>query len=67
MFDFEVDWCAGARPSLASSKTQIMPEDLASETLIYPFLAQPGGCHRRHFLQPAGIGPLLLKSVDGRC
>lgn len=62
MFDFEVRLVLAPDHPLAS-KTQITPEDLASETLlIYPVQRSRLDVWR-HFLQPAGISP-LLKSVD---
>lgn len=62
MFDFEVRLVLAPDHPLAS-KTQITPEDLASETLlIYPVQRSRLDVWR-HFLQPAGTSP-LLKSVD---
>ncbi|MDU4171272.1 MAG: HTH-type transcriptional regulator MetR, partial [Citrobacter freundii] len=62
MFDFEVRLVLAPDHPLAS-KTQIAPEDLASETLlIYPVQRSRLDVWR-HFLQPAGVSP-SLKSVD---
>ncbi|SUX72148.1 LysR family transcriptional regulator [Citrobacter braakii] len=62
MFDFEVRLVLAPDHPLAS-KTQITPEDLASETLlIYPVQRSRLDVWR-HFLQPAGVSP-SLKSVD---
>ena len=62
MFDFEVRTVLAPDHPLAS-KTQITPEDLASETLlIYPVQRSRLDVWR-HFLQPAGVSP-SLKSVD---
>lgn len=62
MFDFEVRLVLAPEHPL-TSKTQITPEDLASETLlIYPVQRSRLDVWR-HFLQPAGVSP-SLKSVD---
>ena len=62
MFDFEVRLVLAPDHPLVS-KTQITPEDLASETLlIYPVQRSRLDVWR-HFLQPAGVSP-SLKSVD---
>ncbi|MGL1446937.1 LysR substrate-binding domain-containing protein, partial [Vibrio parahaemolyticus] len=46
-----------------ATKTQVTPEDFASETLlIYPVQRSRLDVWR-HFLQPAGVSP-TLKSVD---
>ncbi|WBM70487.1 HTH-type transcriptional regulator MetR [Buttiauxella sp. WJP83] len=62
MFDYEVRLVLATDHPLAN-KTRIDPEDLSSETLlIYPVQRQRLDIWR-HFLQPAGVSP-MLKSVD---
>lgn len=62
MFDYEVRLVLATDHPLAN-KTRIEPEDLTSETLlIYPVQRSRLDIWR-HFLQPAGVSP-LLKSVD---
>ena len=62
MFDYEVRLVLATDHPLAN-KTRIEPEDLTSETLlIYPVQRSRLDIWR-HFLQPAGVIP-LLKSVD---
>ncbi|WP_105605711.1 HTH-type transcriptional regulator MetR [Cronobacter sakazakii] len=62
MFDFEVRLVVAPDHPLAT-KTQVTPEDFASETLlIYPVQRSRLDVWR-HFLQPAGVSP-TLKSVD---
>lgn len=62
MFDYEVRLVLAPDHPLATQQ-QVQPEDLAAETLlIYP--VQRGRLDIwRHFLQPAGVSP-VLKSVD---
>lgn len=62
MFDFEVRLVLAPDHPLAN-KTIITPEDLSAETLmIYPVQRQRLDIWR-HFLQPAGVSP-VLKNVD---
>ncbi|RPH26483.1 HTH-type transcriptional regulator MetR [Buttiauxella warmboldiae] len=62
MFDYEVRLVLATDHPLAN-KTRIEPEDLSHETLlIYPVQRSRLDIWR-HFLQPAGVSP-LLKSVD---
>ncbi|TCV95641.1 HTH-type transcriptional regulator MetR [Biostraticola tofi] len=62
MFDYEVRLVLAPDHDLAG-KERIVPEDLHDETLlIYPVQRQRMDIWR-HFLQPAGVSP-ILKSVD---
>ncbi|MEA9389842.1 HTH-type transcriptional regulator MetR [Acerihabitans sp. TG2] len=62
MFDYEVRLVLAPDHPLAT-KTQITPEDLSEDVLmIYPVQRQRMDIWR-HFLQPAGVNP-VLKSVD---
>lgn len=62
MFDYEVRLVLAPDHPLAA-KTEIEPEDLSEEILmIYPVQRQRMDIWR-HFLQPAGVSP-VLKSVD---